>query len=347
MIDAGSCMLHPSAGGQRRFTGYAFSMRLPFACVALCALLVAACGGSGGSGTTSTADFSSPAPAVGNGPSLSSLLGLPESKQIDTPDVLVTSGADYAAGKEMRVPVGLLHKDGAQFLADGGKIEIYLARDGASGSIGPFEATYTPIEGPGIKLAPQDIKGVYVAQVKLPKAGGYFMAAKYTAGGKGSTASGSINVGTTEATPPVGAEALPSDTPTIKSTGGDFKALTTADPPDKTLLQYSIAESLKAKKPFVAVFATPKYCSSRLCGPTVKLIEAVQKNMKGTPMRFIHVEIYQGNDPNSGPNPWVVQWALPTEPWIFVVGADGKIRAKFEGAVGLNEVEQAARAALS
>jgi hypothetical protein len=97
----------------------------------------------------------------------------------------------------------------------------------------------------------------------------------------------------------------------------------------------------------VAVFATPKFCSSRLCGPTVKLVQAAQKAMKGTPMRFIHVEIYRDNDPNSGPNAWVQQWGLPTEPWIFIVGADGKIRAKFEGAVGLPEIEQAARAALS
>jgi hypothetical protein len=321
-------------------------MRLLIVCLALCALLVAACGGSGDSGTTSTADFSSPAPAIGDGPTLSSLLGLPDSAQIDTPDVLVTSGTDYAPGKEMRVPVGLLHKDGTQFQADGGKIDIYLATDGKSPSVGPFAATYVPIEGPGITLAPEDIKGVYVAHMTLPAAGGYFMAAKYTIAGKESTASGSINVADAEATPPVGADALPSDTPTIKSTDGDFAALTTANPPDKTLLRYSIADSLKAKKPFVAVFATPKYCSSRLCGPTVKLVEAVQKDMKDTPMRFIHVEIYRDNDPDSGPNPWVQQWALPSEPWVFVVGADGKIKSKFEGAVGLDELEQAARAAL-
>src|SRR4051812_29536093 len=257
-------------------------MRLPIACLALCALLLAACGGSGDSGAGSTdVNFSSPAPpTIGTGPSLSALLGLPDSEQIDTPDVLVTSGTDYAPGADMRVPIGLLHKDGTQFQADGGKIDVYLGTDGKSPTAGPFEATYVPIEGPGIKLAPEDIKGVYVAHMNLPAAGGYYMAAKYKIDGKESTASGSINLAEAEATPPVGADALPSDTPTIKSTGGDFTILTTADPPDKTLLQYSIADSLKAKKPFVAVFATPKYCSSRLCGPTVKIAEAVQKDMK-------------------------------------------------------------------
>ena len=63
----------------------------------------------------------------------------------------------------------------------------------------------------------------------------------------------------------------------------------------------------------------------------MKLAEAVQKDMKDTPMRFIHVEIYRDNDPNSGPNPWVQQWALPSEPWVFVVGADGKIKLQVRG----------------
>src|SRR4249919_789690 len=108
MIDAGSCILHASAAGNPRFTGTLFSMRLPIACLALCALLLAACGGSGDSGSASTVDAPAPqlsTPTIGSGPSLSSLLGLPESDQIDTPDVLVTSGTDYAPGKEMRVPI--------------------------------------------------------------------------------------------------------------------------------------------------------------------------------------------------------------------------------------------------
>ncbi len=326
-------------------------MRLPIACLALCALLLAACGGSDEdrSGTAPVTDFAAPErPVAGTGPSLNSLLGLPaDSTQIDTPDVIVASGNDYAAGKAMRLPVGLLHKDGTQFLADDGKIQIYIGADGTSGTAGPFEATYVPIEGPGITLGPEDIKGVYVAQITVPNAGGYYMAATYTIDGKESSASGSISIAEAEASPPVGADALPSDTPTVKSSGGDFALLTTADPPDKTLLEYSIAESIEAKQPFVAVFATPKFCASRLCGPTVKIAEAVQRNMKATPMRFIHVEIYRDNDPNAGPNAWVQQWALPSEPWVFVVGADGKIRSKFEGAVGLDELEQAARAALS
>jgi hypothetical protein len=321
-------------------------MRLPFVGLVLCALALAACGGGGDKGTSSTASVNGDAPP--SGATLAEVLGLPkDSKQIDTPDVLAISGADFASGGLARVPIGLLHKDGSQFLADGNKIQIWLAPSGTDKAIGPFEATYQPIAGPGIKLAPQDIKGVFVTHVKVPEPGSYYIAAKYKANGKESSASGGITFNNSESTPAVGTPAPPSVTPTLKSVGGDATKLTTADPPDTSLLEHSVADSLKAKKPFVVVFATPKFCTSRLCGPTVQIVQDVQQRMKGTPMRFIHLEIYQGNDPNNPPDSWVTEWGLPTEPWVFVVGADGNVKAKFEGALSIDELEAAARAALT
>jgi hypothetical protein len=321
-------------------------MRLPIASLACCALLLAACGGGGG-GSSSTASVNGGQPPAGA--TLAEVLGLPkDSKQIDTPDVLAISGADFSSGQATRVPLGLLHKDGSQFVADGDKIKIWLAPSGTDKAIGPFEATYQPIAGPGIKLAPQDIKGVFVTQVKVPEPGSYYIAATYTAGGKQSTASGGITFNDGQSTPAVGSPAPPSVTPTLKSVDGDAAKITTATPPDTSLLQYSVADSIKAKKPFVVVFATPKFCTSRLCGPTVQIVQDVQAKMKDTPMRFIHLEIYSGDlTPNNAPASWVTEWGLPTEPWVFVVGADGNVKAKFEGALSIAELEQAARAALA
>jgi hypothetical protein len=37
------------------------------------------------------------------------------------------------------------------------------------------------------------------------------------------------------------------------------------------------------------------------------------------------------------------QWHLTTEPWTFVVGADGLIRAKFMGSVSAGELEAAVK----
>src|SRR5438132_9397474 len=131
--------------------------------------------------------------------------------------------------------------------------------------------------------------------------------------------------------PAVGSKAIASPTPTIASTHGNFAALTTASPPDKALLRYSVAGSLAAHRPFVLVFATPKFCTSRTCGPVVDVVDYVRGQFAKTGIRFIHVEIYRDNNPTLGPNRFVTQWHLPSEPWTFLVGRDGRIKARFEG----------------
>jgi hypothetical protein len=39
------------------------------------------------------------------------------------------------------------------------------------------------------------------------------------------------------------------------------------------------------------------------------------------------------------------EWGLTTEPWTFVVGADGRIASRFEGLVSVHELEAAVHAA--
>jgi hypothetical protein len=145
------------------------------------------------------------------------------------------------------------------------------------------------------------------------------------------------------ASPAVGARAAPSATPTLASVTGRAAKITTRVPPDRGLLRYSIAESLRAHVPFVVTFATPRYCSSRTCGPVVDVVDATRRRFAGAAIRFIHVEIYRDNDPRKGENRWVREWHLPTEPWTFLVGRDGRIKAKFEGPVSTRELALAVR----
>jgi hypothetical protein len=39
----------------------------------------------------------------------------------------------------------------------------------------------------------------------------------------------------------------------------------------------------------------------------------------------------------------VRQWRLPSEPWTFLVGADGRIEAKLEGAYSVGELTRLVR----
>ena len=114
-------------------------------------------------------------------------------------------------------------------------------------------------------------------------------------------------------------------------------------PPDRALLRYSVAGSLAAHKPFVVTFATPRYCTSRTCGPVVDVVEYVRRRLGRRGVRFIHVEVYDRNVPARGYNRWMKQWNLHNEPWTFLVGADGMIKAKFMGSVSAGELEAAVR----
>jgi hypothetical protein len=114
-------------------------------------------------------------------------------------------------------------------------------------------------------------------------------------------------------------------------------------PPDRALLRYSIAGSLAARVPFVVTFATPRYCTSRTCGPVVDVVDYVRRQLGSSRVRFIHVEVYTRNRPALGYNRWMRQWGLQSEPWTFLVGRDGRIKGKFEGSVSAGELEAAIR----
>jgi hypothetical protein len=96
----------------------------------------------------------------------------------------------------------------------------------------------------------------------------------------------------------------------------------------------------------VVTFATPKYCTSRTCGPVVDVVDAVRRRFASKGVRFIHVEVYNGNNPTKGYNRWMRQWGLFTEPWTFLVGRDGRIKAVFEGSVSVAELESAIKSKL-
>lgn len=79
--------------------------------------------------------------------------------------------------------------------------------------------------------------------------------------------------------------------------GGDLKALTTSQRPSRALYRSSVAEALGAHEPFVVSFATPLFCQTRACGAVVDVVAAVAA--RHARVRFIHVEIYEGNDPEA------------------------------------------------
>ena len=305
-------------------------MRLALA--AALALLLAACGGGTGGGSASSAETTAGAQLPDW---VKTALG-----EKDGPDVAATMGSsDFAVG-ENRMVFLVVRENGA--LAQAPTATVRYAA--AGGEPRTAKAVLEPLgakeQGGGQEEPGQfDVTEVYVAHVETPKDGRYWFVADPA--GESIQAVGTIDVAARSRTPALGSKAPASDNPTLAD--APAAKITTADPPDTELLRYSIADSLEAHAPFVVVFATPEFCVSRVCGPTVEVVQKVAHEFAGSGIRFIHVEIYTDNDPKNGYNRWVREWRLPTEPWVFLVDASGKVRGKFEGAISVRELEQAVR----
>lgn len=300
-------------------------MRIATAAVSLLTVLMAACGGD----SKPAGNAAAPPPGT-----LEALWRAPGE------GVGVLAGTkDYAPGRN-RVSFLVVRPTGA--LVERPRARIWLARGRRVQPFGRSEARLLDVGVPGRRdemISPT----TYVAHLDLPSPGTYWFVAEPVGARPRVQALGMLVVKARSASPAVGERPPPSRTPTLADVGGDATRISTGSPPAKALLRWSVADALRDRAPFVVVFATPKFCTSRTCGPTVDVVDAVRRSSGRRDVRFVHVEIYRDLDPNKGYNRWFREWGLPSEPWTFVVGSDGRIAAKFEGPVAVPELEAAVR----
>jgi hypothetical protein len=181
-------------------------------------------------------------------------------------------------------------------------------------------------------------RGLYVTYPTFDSAGRW--GAEVTVEGPDleETVRASFDVAEKGTTPAIGAPAPASKTPT--GSGRELEEITTDQNPDPGFYRTSVHEAVRNGRPFVVTFATPKFCTSAVCAPTLDIVKKESKDWRG--VEFIHVEVYELEDTtNLKPVPAVTEWGLPSEPWVFVVDGDGKVAAKFEGTVSPAELEEA------
>jgi hypothetical protein len=302
-------------------------MRAAAGLIALTSLLLVGCGGSDESNSTEP----------GPGATLEELWRMPGD------DVAVVPGTANHEPGDVRFSFLVVDAEGAVVALPTARVWVANSLDSP-----PFLEEEAKLERIGLPGGDEaDATHIFVATLPLTRPGKYWLLAEPEGGAEKVQALGNVVVVAEDDAPDVGDAAIASDTPTLSSTGGDTSSLTTRTPPDESLLRYSIAESLEAKVPFLVTFATPKFCASRTCGPVVDVVEEVSRRFEGENVRFIHVEVFEDNDPAKGFNRWMREWNLPTEPWTFLVGADGKIAARFEGTVSVLELEEAVREELT
>ena len=150
----------------------------------------------------------------------------------------------------------------------------------------------------------------------------------------------------------IGDHAPNSRTPVLSDVGGDVRQISSDTHPDPAFYQVSVDQALARHTPFILVFATPAFCRSAQCGPTLDFVKAARASAPAS-VAFINVEPYvlkyadgrlqpvldaQGNFvPTDVSN----AWGLPTEPWVFAVDRNGIVQAAFEGVVSQQELQDA------
>jgi len=266
---------------------------------------------------------------------------------------------DLAVGPPGRFIAGLLMAD--QRLIGFGTVAMrfdFLGTDKASGAPTPvggsITGTFLPIPGTTVPSPPPPDpvivagvdRGVYAAQFGFDRPGFWQVEVTARVGGKQQRGTGAFSVADHHVIPAVGDPALATDNLTIASTDVpkaaiDSRAGTGGDVPDPELHSTTIAAALAAKRPAVVVFATPVYCVSRFCGPVTDLVDSLAK-VDADRASFVHVEIwrdFQSNAVNKAAADWLFRDNDLSEPWVFVIGADGRITARFDNVATAAELE--------
>jgi hypothetical protein len=348
------------------------------ACLLAAGSLAAGCGGGSGSdSSTATSAESSqgrPAPPKSEFPSAEGKTLRQVINSASGPSELVVSPAAVAFYKgQNRYPFGVFERDRTQ--VSDAEVALYFAkvptpspgeksRSGGKGqaakaeaqaldepAVGPFPAA---IESLATKPAfrakttvddPDAASVVYSTQINLPSEGEWRIAAVIKEGDelKGTLLPSAV-VGEFMRIPRPGEKAPRIHTPTPADVGGDLSKITTRIPPD-TQNKVDYAEAL-GKEPIVLLFATPQFCQSRVCGPVVDVAEQAKREY-GDKAAFIHMEIYNDNDPEKGVRAKVRAFHLPSEPWLFAIDRQGDISAVIEGAFGLELLDEAVNKAVA
>ena len=152
-----------------------------------------------------------------------------------------------------------------------------------------------------------------------------------------------IRVGERTPEPAIG-DGVPASEQLVLRDVDDIATIDTSATPRAALHEQTIAEALDRGRPLVIAFATPLFCQTRLCGPVVDEVVAPVWERYGDRIEVLHIEPYDVPLARSGqlvPVPAMLEWHLDTEPWVFVLDSEGRVVAKFEGIMSLDEVTAA------
>jgi hypothetical protein len=152
-------------------------------------------------------------------------------------------------------------------------------------------------------------------------------------------------------TPGIGAPAPRSESLTA-TTVLEVRRISTDPNPYAAAYTQTVADAVTSGRPSLIFFATPAFCQTGFCGPTVELVKGVAREVEDE-VAFVNVEPYELQETPNGLQPALdadgrlrpvaaaLDYGIPVEPYLFVVDAQGDVFAKFEGVVGGDELRAA------
>jgi hypothetical protein len=152
-------------------------------------------------------------------------------------------------------------------------------------------------------------------------------------------------------TPGIGEPAPRSETLTA-STPEEVAMVSTDTEPFPGAYERTVGEVVTSGQPSIVFFATPAFCQTGICGPTMELVKSVAADYTDR-VAFVNVEPYKLHMTENGLQPEldangnlqpvqaVLDYGLRTEPFLLVVDAEGDVFATFEAVVGEDELRAA------
>lgn len=204
-----------------------------------------------------------------------------------------------------------------------------------------------PVELERFALTGRDL---YAASLPLDATGRWTVEATATVGDRQLTGSGTFEVYPDEGTPALGSQVPGGDTPTLLDAQSLMSSISSDPEPVSAFYMTSVDQALANGQPFVFVLDSYAFRPNEACGGALGVIHDIffeypaLSVIHAEPWHMTSVEGTLVLDPPGGParlTDWSEAWGVTEPPWVFVVDADGRLVAKFNGVFGTDELRHA------
>ena len=145
-------------------------------------------------------------------------------------------------------------------------------------------------------------------------------------------------------TPGPGDRMIPVVTPTVADDRG-VTPICTAEPVCP-LHGMTLTAALEAKRPVAFLISTPAFCQLAVCGPVLDVLLSHRARL-GDRVQMLHAEVYVDPEQSLQETTEAVKaYQLPSEPVLFLAGADGVITERLDSIFDEDEVGEALDALL-